>query len=164
MTNFSTPADSGVNAGSTRGAQYHFPGHAMQSEIEPESLSDDFIDALVPRIGRIQASGGSYIVNSRFAAHDRAIESSFSERRRRGSGQTGKTPRIRWKQAGFFDLGLSLLILALSGGAIYAIEKNHTDPVAPAAESAEISPDRHQQHPADKVAIADADISDPSRQ
>lgn len=67
MKNFSTASDSGVNA------QNHFPGHAMQSANDSESLSDDFNEALVSWIGRIDASGGSRIGKSRFAAHDGAV-------------------------------------------------------------------------------------------
>jgi hypothetical protein len=34
------------------------------------------------------------------------------------------------KQLGFFDLGLSLLILTLAGGSVYLAEKNRTETAA----------------------------------
>ena len=56
MTNFCTAVDSGVDAGPMKSAHCQLPGREMQSENEPESPSDSFNDALVPWIGRIQAS------------------------------------------------------------------------------------------------------------
>ncbi len=160
MKNFSTVSNTSVNAGSVKGAQYHVPGHGMQSDIESESLSDDFNEALVPWLGRIHASGGSRIGKSWYAAHDGAIESSTANRRDRAVSESGNMSRIHWRQAGFFDLGISLLILALSGGTVYAIEKTHSNSVASAPESVVIAADRHPQHGADKLANADVDVSD----
>lgn len=160
MTNFCTASDTGAGARSVKGALYHFPGHAMQADNEPQSLSENFNDELDRWFGRIQASGGSRIGKSSFAAHDGAIESPGPIHRNRTSRPSGKVPGISWKEAGFFDLGISLLVLALSGSAVYVIEKNHAESIASAAESVEILADRHPQHLSDRVANVDIDDSD----
>jgi hypothetical protein len=160
MTNFSTASDTGTGARSVKGALYHFPGHATQADVEPQSLSEDFNHELDRWFGRIQASGGSRIGKSRFAAHDRAIDSSSSSHRIRNSRPSGKVPGISWKEAGFFDLGISLLVLALSGSAVYVIERDHAESVASAPEYVEVLAERHPLHFVDRVANADSDDSD----
>jgi hypothetical protein len=160
MTNFSTASDNGAGPRPAKGAVYQFPGHARQADNEPQSLSEDFNHELDRWFGRIQASGGARIGKSRFAAHDRAIESSSSSHRIRKSRPSGKVPGISWKEAGFFDLGISLLVLALSGSAVYVIEKDHAESVASAPENVEILAERHPQHFVDRVANVDSDGSD----
>ena len=104
MTNFDTAAQGSVRNGDTKNALYQFPGRGMPAESEPESLSEDFNLALEAWIGRNTELDGSYIGDSVFAAGDRVMQPSFSERRKRVSGKIGKTLCRGWRQAGFFDL------------------------------------------------------------
>jgi hypothetical protein len=47
-----------------------------------------------------------------------------------------KSYNVNKKQTGFFDLGLSLLILTLAGGSVYLAEKQKTDVAALEQETA----------------------------
>ena len=46
-----------------------------------------------------------------------------------------KAPGNSSKQSGFFSLGISLLILAMSGSAVYVAERNHDEKMASLQES-----------------------------
>ena len=50
-----------------------------------------------------------------------------------------KAPGNSSKQCGFFDLGISLIILAMSGSAVIIAEQNHDEKVASVQESTEIT-------------------------
>ena len=50
-----------------------------------------------------------------------------------------KAPGNSSKQTGFFDLGISLLVLAMSGSAAYISVQNHDENMASPQESSEIT-------------------------
>jgi hypothetical protein len=50
-----------------------------------------------------------------------------------------KSHNISRKQFGFFDLGLSLLVLALAGSSVYLIESNHPEASTAQPPAAEVS-------------------------
>ena len=53
-----------------------------------------------------------------------------------------KMPRTTKHQFGFFDFGLSLLILALASGSIYVVEHNEHERLAMQQEKTSISASR----------------------
>ena len=52
-----------------------------------------------------------------------------------------KAPDKSKNQSGFFDLGISLLVLAIAGGSIYLIEHPHTEKTAARLESTTLTAD-----------------------
>ena len=62
-----------------------------------------------------------------------------------------KTPRTTKRQFGFFDFGLSLLILAVASGSIYVVEQNEQERLAMQQEKPSISASRQ-----DAVTLAEA--------
>jgi len=50
-----------------------------------------------------------------------------------------KSYNVNKKQLGFFDLGLSVLILALAGGSVYFTEKDADEKYAQQQEAAEVA-------------------------
>ena len=53
-----------------------------------------------------------------------------------------KMPQTTKRQFGFFDFGLSLLILALAGSSVYVVEHNEHEKLAMQQEKASISASR----------------------
>jgi len=50
-----------------------------------------------------------------------------------------KAPGNSSRQSGFFDLGISLLILAMSGSVVISVERNHDEKRASLQESVEVT-------------------------
>jgi len=69
-----------------------------------------------------------------------------------------KAPGNSSKQSGFFDLGISLLILAMSGSAVYVAERNHDEKVASLQESTEITMAGEIEIQNQKISKLDSDI------
>jgi hypothetical protein len=69
-----------------------------------------------------------------------------------------KAPGYSSKQSGFFDLGISLLILALSGSTVFIIERNHDEQMASLQESTEITMAGEAEIPNEKISKLDSDI------
>ena len=69
-----------------------------------------------------------------------------------------KAPGNSSKQFGFFDLGISLLILAMSGSAVYVAERNHDEKVASLQESTEITMAGEIEIQNQKISKLDSDI------
>ena len=69
-----------------------------------------------------------------------------------------KAPGNRSRQSGFFDLGISLLILAMSGSAVYVAERNHDEKVASLQESTEITMAGEIEIQNQKISKLDSDI------
>jgi hypothetical protein len=63
-----------------------------------------------------------------------------------------EAPRVQFKQAGFFDLGISLLILAISGGSVYFIEKGQAETHEIAQQNVEIAATRPAETSIEKIA------------
>ena len=70
-----------------------------------------------------------------------------------------KAPGNSSKQSGFFDLGISLLILAMSGSAAYVAEQNHDEKMASLQESTEITMAGEIEIQNQKISKLDSDIS-----
>lgn len=64
----------------------------------------------------------------------------------------------RSKQSGFFDLGISLLILALSGSTVYIVERNQDEKNVSLQESTKIMASRQMENTNVNIAKADFDI------
>ena len=125
MPNFSNSVD--VNIEYITGAYCPLPGYENAAEIESESLSEEFNEALTSWTDRNLASGGAVIGKYRPDIRDIRFQSSISGRQKRVTTPAGGAPRTRFKQAGFFDLGISLLVLAVSGTSVFFIEKSQRD-------------------------------------
>ena len=69
-----------------------------------------------------------------------------------------KAPGNRPKQSGFFDLGISLLILTLTGSTAYLIERNQDEKNASLQESSEITASQQMENANVNVSRADFDI------
>ena len=69
-----------------------------------------------------------------------------------------KAPGNRSKQSGFFDLGISLIILALSGSAVIIAEQNHDEKVASVQESTAITMTAEAEIQNEKISKLDSDI------
>ena len=69
-----------------------------------------------------------------------------------------KAPGNSLNQSGFFDLGISLLILVMSGSAVYVAEQNHDKKMAPLQESTKITMTGEAETPNDKISKLDSDI------
>ena len=69
-----------------------------------------------------------------------------------------KAPGNSSKQSGFFDLGISLLILAMSGSAVYLAEGNQDEKVASLKESTEITMTGEAEIQNEKISKLDSDI------
>ena len=67
-----------------------------------------------------------------------------------------KSYNVNTKQFGFFDLGLSLLILTLAGGSVYLTEKNRTDTAVLEQETATETVERPEASALAHVAVGDA--------
>ena len=68
-----------------------------------------------------------------------------------------KAPGNSSKQTGFFDLGISLLILALAGSAAYIAERSHDQKMASLQESPEITMTEEAEIPNEKISKLDSD-------
>jgi hypothetical protein len=69
-----------------------------------------------------------------------------------------KAPGNSLKQSGFFGLGISLLILVMSGSAVYVAELNHDKKMASLQESTEITMTGEAEIPNEKISKLDSDI------
>ena len=64
------------------------------------------------------------------------------------------------KQSGFFDLGISLLILAMAGSAAFVAEHNQDEKVATLQQPSEITMTGDAEISNDKMSQLDSDIPD----
>ena len=128
------------------GAYCPLPGYENESEFVSESLSEEFKEALTP------SSGGAVIGKSRPEVRDIRFGSSISRRQKRVTRPIGKAPGVRLKQAGFFDLGISLLILAISGISVYFIEKDQAETNVSAQQNIEITATLPAENSIEKIA------------
>ena len=71
-----------------------------------------------------------------------------------------KAPGNSSKQSGFFDLGISLLILTLAGSAAYIAERNHDEKAASLQESPEITMTEEAEIPNENISKLESDIPD----
>ena len=69
-----------------------------------------------------------------------------------------KAPGNSSKQSGFFDLGISLLILALAGSVAYIAERNHDEKMASLQENPEITMTEEAEIRNEKISKLDSDI------
>ena len=69
-----------------------------------------------------------------------------------------KAPGNSSKQSGFFDLGISLLILVLAGSATYIADRNHDEKMASLQESPEITMTEEAEIRNEKMSKLDSDI------
>ena len=69
-----------------------------------------------------------------------------------------KAPGNSSKQSGFFSLGIALLILAMSGSAVYVAERNHDENMATLQESTEITMTGEAEIQNEKISKLDSDI------
>ena len=134
------------------GAYCPLPGYENESEFVSESLSEEFNEALTPWADRNLTSGGAVIGKSRPDVRDIRFGSSISGRHKRVTRTVGKAPGVRFKQAGFFDLGISLLILAISGSSVYFIEKGQAEANVSAQQNVEITTTRPAENSIEKIA------------
>ena len=58
------------------------------------------------------------------------------------------------KQSGFFDLGISLLILAMAGSAVFITERNHDEKTTSLQESTEIRNEKVSKLDSDNTGFA----------
>ena len=75
-----------------------------------------------------------------------------------------KAPGSRSKQSGFFDLGISLLVLTMSGSAAYVIERNQDERTVSLQESTEITASQKTENSNLNVARTDFDNPGPAPQ
>ena len=68
-----------------------------------------------------------------------------------------KAPGKRSKQSGFFDMGISLLILALAGSAVFIAERNEGEKAASLQESTEITMNGDAEIRNEKISKLDSD-------
>jgi hypothetical protein len=68
-----------------------------------------------------------------------------------------KAPDSRSKQSGFFDLGISLLVLGLSGSAVYATEGTGVEKNASLQESTRVTASQQTENTKTKLARTDSD-------
>lgn len=134
------------------GAYCPLPGYENESKFVSESLSEEFNEALIPWVDRIFTSGGAVIGKTRPDVRDIRFGSSISGRQKRVKRPVGKTPGVSFKQAGFFDLGISLLILAISGTSVYFIEKGPAETSVSAQQNIEITATRPAENSIEKIA------------
>lgn len=126
-----------VSTSTVKKAYHRFPWLKLELEPKPEpeseSLSENFTSALDPWTSQALASRDPVINESRVTAHD-----------------------LRLKQSGFFDLGISLLILAMSGGAMYLTDNANIEDMASAQESIEVTNVQQADSSNENLALADS--------
>ena len=88
------------------------------------------------------------------------IKSSISGHHKLEKPSIKKAPDNRPKQSGFFDLGISLMILAMSGSAVYVTERNHDEKIASLQESTEITASQQMENDNTNIARANPDNPD----
>ena len=69
-----------------------------------------------------------------------------------------KAPGNSSRQSGFFDLGISLLILAMSGSVVISAERNPDEKIASLQESTKVTMTGEAETPNRKISTLDSDI------